>query len=226
MIPHEFELDGRRCWDIGWGIIRENFKSEQKKHGSNSLFMKPLKDEAQNWSVVYIATETGKCQGIYYVMQAEDARKFVMDSRTHGVGQQGTHWQYFHTSIFNFIQKGGIGQVRFTHDTGKMDKVLTDLGIVPLTKAQTEALFGRLGYSYSDDIRGLCPGVVYEIDGKPVDVDVEHPRDITDVLIELDRKGHSYRSAIWEGWANIDSNLAVDVMWLPPVTITYDNKYR
>lgn len=226
VIPQEIELDGRRCWDIGWGIVRENWPAEKKKSGGASLFVKPLVAEAQSWSVVYISTETGKCQGIYYVMRSDDARRFVMDSRTHGVGQRGTHWQYFQTSIFNFLQKGGIQQCRFTHDTGKMDPVLKDLEITPLTKTEIEDLFGHLGYAHSKDIRGLCPGVVYEIDGKPVDIDTDHPRDITGVLIELDRAGHSYRSAMWEGWANLDSNLGLDVIWSRPVTIMYDRKYR
>lgn len=226
MKPIEIELGGRRCYDIGWGIIRENFKAEQKKSGSSSLFLKPKIEEAKSWSVVYIATETGKCQGIYYVMRYDDARRFVMDSRTHGVGQRGSHWQYFQTSIFNFVQKGGIAQCRFTHDTGKMNKVLDDLGITPLAKSEIEGLFGNLGYSYSQSIRGLCPGVIYEIDSLPVDIDIDHPRDITDAMIKLKQDKHDFKSAIWDGWANLDSNLAVDVIWLPPVTLTYDNKYR
>lgn len=159
-------------------------------------------------------------------MRRDDAMRFVMDSRTHGIGQRGTHWQYFQTSVFNFIQKGGIAQCRFTHDTGKMNDVLDDLGITPLTKSQIEKLFGDLGYSYSSDIRGLCPGVIFEIDGKLIDVDTDYPRDITDALIQLQRDGHEAKSAIWQGWANLHSNLGVDVLWLPPVTITYDNKYR
>ena len=226
MIPIEIELGGRRCWDISWGIIRQNFKPEQKRLGTNSLYLKPKSSEAQSWSVVYIATETGKCQGIYYVMNADDARRFVIDNRTHGVGQRGTHWQYFQTSIFNFIQKGGIAQCRFTHDTCKMNRVLDELGITPLTKSQIETLFGDLGYSYSESIRGLCPGVIYEVDGSPVDINIDRPRDITDAMTKLKKDKRDYKAAIWAGWANLDSNLGVDVLWLPPVTLTYDNKYR
>lgn len=222
MFPKRIELDGRECYDIGWAIIRRNWPHEK---GADQLFMKPLEDEADKWGACYISTQSGNCQGIYYVMKAEDARRFVMDKRTSGV-TRGHPWSYFWTTISNFIQRGGIAQVRFTHDTGKMDPVLKDLGITPLKKEEIEELLGRLRYTHPHDVRGLCPGVVYEIDGNPVDIDIDRPRDIPDLMNKMHIEGHTYRAAICDGWVDMHSNLGVEALWKNWVTVTYDNRYR
>lgn len=221
MLPEPIMLDGQECLDVGWGIIRPPWTAR----GQATLYMKPIEDEAKKWAVCYISTMTGNCQGIYYVMRVEDAERFVRDKRTKGVSR-GHPWAYFQTSIFNFIQRGGIAQARFTHDTGKMNKVLEDLGIEALSKSSIEDLMGRLRYAHPSDIRGLMPGVIYEVDGTPIDINVDRPRDITDAVIKLDREGHSYRTAVCDGWVNLHSNLAVDAVWNNWTTITYDNKYR
>lgn len=57
----------------------------------------------------------------------------------------------------------GIEQVRFTHDTGKMNKVLEELGIEPLKLMEIrELLYDTIGYGKP---KGLMPGVLQE-DGR------------------------------------------------------------
>lgn len=107
MLPQPIMLDGQECMDVGWGIIRPPWTAR----GQATLYMKPLEDEAKKWSVCYISTMTGNCQGIYYVMRVEDAERFVRDKRTKGVSR-GHPWAYFQTSIFNFIQREGGGGSR------------------------------------------------------------------------------------------------------------------
>lgn len=70
------------------------------------------------------------------------------------------------------------------------------------------------------------PGVIYEVDGTPIDINVDRPRDLTNAVIKLGQEGHSYRTAVCDGWVNLSSNLAVDAVWNSWTTITYDNKYR
>lgn len=109
-------------------------------------------------------------------MTTEEARRFCCHKKTAGVGQRGTHWAYFYTSVFNLIEMAGIEQVRFTHDTGKMDKVLKELDIEPLKRNEiTELLYDKIGYGYP---KGLMPGVIQE-DG---------------------------RAAVHEGWVSYNNN--------------------
>lgn len=221
MIPQPITIDGEVCYDIGWGVI----KPSRNNATNDELYMKPLEDMAREYAVCYIATETGKCQGIYYVMTIDEAQRFVMDKRTQGVSR-GHRWAYFYTSLFNFIQRGGIQEARFTHDTGKMDKVLKDLGIKPMSRTQITGLLCKMRYAYPEDIRGLMPGVIYEIDGEKVDIDIQYPRDMTNAVIELGNKGKKTKTAICAGWINMNSNLAVDAIWSRWISIKYDNKYR
>lgn len=74
---------------------------------------------------------------------------------------------------------------------------------------------------------GTSDGVSYEKIGQQREKRAEPRRSsLSHSSIELDREGHSSRSAMWEGWANLDSNLGLDVIWSRPVTIMYDRKYR
>lgn len=218
MIPIATSIDGKDILDIGWGVI----VPQTKGGGTGLLYLVPREELTRSWAVVYIATETGKCQGIYYVMTVDEARRFVTDPRTTGFGR-GSHWAYFYTTLENFFERGGVGTARFTHDTGKMDEVLAELDIHPLTKEEILALIDACGYRGAS---GLMPGVIYEVDGRPVDIDTEGPRDITGAVIKLDQDGHKYRCAVHEGWCSRNSNLGVEVVWRDPVTITYDNRYR
>lgn len=190
--------------------------------GADLLYLVPRKELTRSWAVVYIATENGKCQGIYYVMTVDEARRFVTDHRTTGC-TRGAHWAYFYTTLENFFERGGVRTARFTHDTGKMDEVLAELNIHPLEKEEILTLIDACGYRGAS---GLMPGVVYELDGKLVDIDTQGPREITDAVTKLNQDGHEYRCAVHEGWCTRNSNLAVDIVWRDPVTITYDNRYR
>lgn len=105
MIAEKIDFDGREAYDIGWGVIVWPWK--RKKGGTAELYVKPDLALADEYGACYIATETGRCQGIYYVMRSDECRRFVMDKRTQGIGQRGTHWSYYWTTIKHLVERGG-----------------------------------------------------------------------------------------------------------------------
>lgn len=77
---------------------------KEPKDVYDSLWLVPNSELAKEYAFVYISTETGKCQGIYYVMRTEEARQFCCHKKRQELGR-GEHIGPTFTQAFSISLK-------------------------------------------------------------------------------------------------------------------------
>lgn len=87
-----------------------------------------------DYAFLYTCTEKGHNSGIHFMMTTEEAQKWCCSDLSKGV-MMGTQWDYFWTSVKNFVgcywnlAENAIIDLRKHKDNGRWDAKIASLGL-------------------------------------------------------------------------------------------------